>query len=99
MFLLSNFLSAFAMILDKVLQLYTIVIFVAVAIQWVRPDPFHPIVQTLRAVTEPIFDGVRRLPFAVVGMLDLSPMIVLLLIWFLRLFVVNSLLDLSLRMR
>lgn len=99
MFLMSNFVSACATILDKVLQLYTIVIFVAVAIQWVRPDPFNPIVQTLRAVTEPVFNWVRRLPFAVVGMLDLSPMIVLLLIWFIRLFVVSSLVDLAVRLR
>ena len=100
MFVVSNFLSAFAAILDKVLQLYTFVAFVAVFIQWVRPDPFNPIIQTLRAATEPVFGWIRRhLPFTMVGMLDLSPMVLFLGIWFVRLFVVRSLVDLSLRLR
>lgn len=100
MFVLSNVIVAVATILHKVLELYSLVVVVTVLVQWVRPDPFNPIVQFLRSMTEPVFDWVRRhLPFSVVGMLDLSPMIVLALIWFLQLAVIPSLFDLAARWR
>ena len=100
MFVLGNFIQAFAVILDKVLQLYNYVVLVAVLITWVRPDPFNPIVRFLRSATEPVFDWVRtRLPFTMVGMMDLSPMAVFFFVYFARLFLVTSLLDLSIRLR
>jgi len=100
MFIVGNLLTAFATILDKVLWLYNLVVIIAVLIQWVNPDPFNPIVQVLRAMTEPVFNWVRRhLPFTTVGMFDLSPVVVLLIIWFLQMFCVRSLLDLAVRLR
>ena len=100
MFILGNLLEAVAVILDRVLQLYSFVVLVAVLISWVSPDPFNPIIRFLRSATEPIFEWVRRcLPFAVIGMLDLSPMLVFFFIWFARMFLVNSLLDIATRLR
>ena len=100
MFILGNFLSAVATILDQVLWLYSVVVFIAVLLSWVHADPFNPIVQFLRSITEPMFGWIRRwVPFAVVGLLDLSPLVVLLLIWFMRLFIVRSLLDLAIRLK
>ena len=100
MFVLGNAFQAVAAILDKVLWLYSIVIIVAVVISWVSPDPFNPIVQFLRSATEPLFAWVRRrLPFAVMGMIDLSPLIVLIVIQLLQMVVIRSLFDLSVRLR
>ena len=100
MFVLGNVCQAVAMILDKVIRLYSIVIMIAVLVSWVSPDPFNPVVQFLRSVTEPLFAWVRRhLPFAVVGMIDLSPLIVLIFFQFLQMVVVHSLFDLAFRLR
>ena len=100
MFILGNFVQAVATILDKMLQLYSFVVLIAVLISWVRPDPFNPIVSFLRAATEPVFEWIRRrIPFAMVGMMDLSPMLVFLLIWFLRMFLVTSLIEIGVRLR
>ena len=100
MFVIGNLLQGVAMVLGKVLWLYNIVVMVAVLISWVSPDPFNPVVQFLRSVTEPVFDWVRRhLPFTVVGMIDLSPLVVFFLIQLLQMVVVRSLLDLGLRLR
>ena len=100
MFIIGNLLHAVAVILDRALQLYSAVVLVAVLVSWVNPDPSHPIIRFLRSATEPVFDWVRRrLPFTVVGMMDLSPVAVFFLIWFARLFLVNSLIDLSIRLR
>ena len=100
MFVIGNFAHAIATIFGKVLWLYSLVVMASVLISWVSPDPFNPIVQFLRSVTEPVFAWVRRrLPFAVVGMLDLSPLIVLVAIQLLQMVVVRSLFDFALRLR
>ena len=100
MFVIGNLVQAIAMILEKVLSLYSIVIMIAVLISWVSPDPFNPIVQLLRSVTEPFFGWIRRrLPFAVVGMIDLSPLVALLLIQLVQMAVVRSLFEFGLRFR
>ena len=100
MFVLGNLCQAVAFILSKLLWIYSIVIMVGVLISWVSPDPFNPVVQFLRAMTEPVFAWVRRrLPFAVIGMIDLSPLVVLLIIQLLQMVVVRSLFDLAYRLR
>ena len=100
MFIVSHFLNAVAVIVGHVLWLYSIVVMVAVLIQWVNPDPFNPIVSFLRTLTDPAFAWIRhRLPFAVVGMIDLSPMLLLLAVWFLRLSLVPALMELAIRLR
>ena len=100
MFIFGNLLEAVAVILDRVLQLYSFVVLVAVLISWVSPDPSNPIIRFLRAATEPVFEWVRRrLPFTVIGALDLSPMLVFFFIWFARMFLVNSLIDVAVRLR
>lgn len=100
MFILGNFLKAIAVILDQLFNIYNIVLLIAVLISWVNPDPLNPVVRFLRMATEPLFNFIRRrMPFVVVGMLDLSPMVAILLIWFLRLFLVNTLFDLSNQLR
>ena len=100
MFVIGNLCQAVATILDKVLWLYSIVIMVAVLISWVSPDPFNPVVQFLRSVTEPILAWIRRrLPFTMVGMMDLSPLVALLIIQLLQMVVVRSLFELGVRLR
>ena len=48
---------------------------------WITPNPYNPVVQLLRRVTEPVLAPFRRLlpPWKTFG-LDFSPMIVILLI-------------------
>jgi YggT family protein len=68
-------------------------------LSWVNPDPFNPIVRFLYRVTEPVLQPIRRrLPTMQMG-LDLSPMVVLLAIYFLKYFLVESLRDLALSLR
>lgn len=94
MFLLSNLISTLATILDMALGLYTILIFGRVVLSWISADPYNPIVQILYQTTEPVLRPIRQ-RVGIVGGLDLSPMILLLVIVFLRGFLVRSLLDLA----
>ncbi len=100
MFVAGNFLQAVAFILDRLLWLYSMVVLVAVLISWVSPDPYNPVVRFLRSATEPVFQWIRHhVPFASVGMLDLSPIFVFMGIWFLRMFVVGTIIDFATRLR
>ncbi len=67
------------------------IVIISALISWVNPDPYNPIIRFLYSVTEPVFSAVRRvLPFPVVG-IDFSPIIVLLIILFLRQFLIRTL--------
>ena len=92
MFVLSNFFIAVAGVLNLVLTLYLWIIIGRALLSWVNPDPSNPIVRFLRGVTDPVLYRVRRtFPFVVAGGIDLSPLVVILAIYFLQVFVVGSL--------
>ena len=77
MFILSNFLTALASVLNMLLSVYMWIIIIRALISWVSPDPFNPIVRLLYRVTEPVLRPVRRsLPTYQIG-LDLSPLLVI----------------------
>lgn len=98
MFIAANFLIAIGKILDILLTVYMYIIIARALISWVNPDPYNPIVSFLYRITEPVLYQVRRrLPS--MGGLDLSPLIVLLVIFFVQKFAVNSILDLGYRMK
>lgn len=89
------FLIAVARVLDLVLFIYMIFIIARAVLSWVSPDPYNPIVRFINNVTEPVLYYIRtRLP-VVFGGIDLSPIIVLLGIMFLRAFLVNSLIRMA----
>ena len=99
MFAVSHFVLAIARLLELVLWAYFWIIIARAVISWVSPDPFNPIVRFLYRVTEPVLRPIRRrLPTLQMG-LDLSPMIVILAIYFLQSFLVESLRDLAVSLR
>jgi YggT family protein len=95
MFALRDLVVALAQVLNLVLTLYMWLIIARALISWVNPDPYNPIVRFLYNVTEPVLAWVRqRLPLVYSG-LDLSPLLVLLAIVFLKNFLIASLLHLA----
>ena len=101
MFVIGNFLSALASVLNMVLSLYMWIIIIRVILSWVSPDPYNPIVRFLYAATDPVLDKVRQvLPFPTVfSGLDLTPLLVCAVIIFLQSFLVRTLFDLSYTLR
>ena len=98
MFVLANLLNAFAQILHYVLNIYMWIIIIRALLSWVNPDPYNPIVRFLYQITEPVLDQVRkRLPY--IGGIDISPIIVIFIIWFLQEFLVQTISDIALRIR
>jgi YggT family protein len=68
----------------EILNLYFWIVFIAVILTWIEPNPYNPIVRFLYSVTEPVFDFVREHLPVVFGGIDLSPMVVLLAIGFIQ---------------
>lgn len=97
MFVLANFFVAVAGVLNLVLTLYFWILIARAILSWVNPDPRNPIVRFLHNATEPVLYPVRRvLPY--MGGVDLSPLVVIAVIYFLQIFLVGSLNDLAVRM-
>lgn len=95
MFVLGNFLDALAGVLNIVLTLYTWVIIARVVISWLSADPYNPIVRTICNLTDPFLDRLRSSLPLYIGGLDLSPVVAILIIWFLQHFLVQTLYDLA----
>ena len=99
MFIFSNFLLAVATVVDMILWLYMWLIIGRAILSWVSPDPYNPIVRFLHTATEPLLYRVRRTVPAIAGGIDLSPIIVIVGIYFLQVFLVQSLRDIALVIR
>ncbi len=99
MFVFSNFLGAMASVLQLILTLYMWIVIARALISWVNPDPYNPIVRFLYNATEPLLYRVRRSLPLFAGGFDFSPLVVLLAIYFLQAFLVNSLRDLAFSLR
>ncbi len=97
MFVAGNVLQGVARVLEIILQLYMWVIIVRALISWVNPDPWNPIVQFLDRVTEPVLAPIRRWMGWRMG-IDLSPLVAILIIYFLQYALVGSLYDMARRM-
>ncbi len=97
MFVVGNTLLGFATVLDYVLTFYTWIVIARALISWVNPDPWNPIVQFLSRATEPVLAPIRRRLGWSMGV-DLSPLAVIVAIWFLQIAVVQSIKDIAVRM-
>ncbi|MBI4799191.1 MAG: YggT family protein [Desulfarculus sp.] len=76
---------------DWLLDIYTWVIIAAAVVTWVNPDPSNPIVRFLRGVTEPVFQRIRRLIPTNFGGLDIAPLLLILVIYFVQRVLMGSL--------
>jgi YggT family protein len=95
MFVLSNFIIATAKVIDIAMTLYMWIIIARAVISWVNPDPYNKIVIFLYRATEPVLRPVRRiLPLRNIG-IDISPIIVILVIFFLQYFLVETIMQLA----
>jgi YggT family protein len=98
MFVIGNLLFAIAKILNILLNLYMWIIIARAILSWVNIDPRNPIVSLLYQLTDPVLLRIRRhLPLRGVG-IDVSPIIAILAIVFLRRFVVATLFDIASRL-
>ena len=91
MFILGNFFVALARVLDMIIPLLYWLIIIRAVISWFNPDPYNFLVQLLYKLTEPILYPFRRIiPMHNIG-IDISPILAILALVFLKYFLVSSL--------
>ena len=98
MFIAGNILQGLAYVLDTVLFLYMWLIIIRALISWVSPDPWNPIVQFLAKATDPVLIVIRR-RVGILGGIDVSPILAILLIMFLQYAVVQTIRDIGFRLQ
>jgi len=99
MFVIGNLLSTVANVLDFLAQALTLLLFINALLSWVRPDPSNPIVMFLDRVSDVVCSPVRRILPTIYGGIDFAPFVVMLILWFgVRMFLVKSLMDLAIRL-
>jgi len=81
-------------LLHTVINLYIWIVIIAALLSFVRPDPRNPIVQILYRLTEPVYDVLRRkMPFLIIGGIDLSPLVIILGLQFIDTFMMRAFLG------
>lgn len=94
MFIIANFIKAVAVVLDMALTIYLFIVIARAILSWVNPDPNNPIVRFIHNATEPVLNRIRsKIPY--MGGLDVSPLVVIAGVYFVRIFVVDSLYHLA----
>ena len=92
----SAFTAAALEVIFAILSVIQWLVIIAAVISWVNPDPRNPIVQFLYRTTEPILRPFRKiLPPRRTGGIDLSPILVILLILFIKVLLSNLFLTTS----
>jgi len=90
MIYIGYFVQSLAGLLDMALTLTMFVIIARAVLSWVSPDPYNPIVRIIHQISDPILLPIRRhIPY--LGGMDFSPIIALMVIFFLQTFLVQSL--------
>ena len=99
MIVLASLFDALATVCGMVLWLYLWVIVARAVISWVNADPYNPIVQTIYKLTEPVLYPIRRLLGSYSIGIDFSPLVAWLLVYFLYLFLDQSLRGIAMQLR
>lgn len=97
---MANIVIGLGNFIHIVLYAYMWIVIIAALLTWVNPDPYNPIVRFLSSATEPVLYWFRRkLPFLRMGGVDLTPIIVIALIYFLDWAIARNLIDMGIRMK
>ena len=99
MFVLGNFVQALAVVFGYLIEVFWWLVIARAILSWVNPDPYNPIVQFIERATEPILSPFRQwIPAYKIGF-DVSPLLALLFLYFLKIFVVQTLIGIAIRLK
>jgi YggT family protein len=93
---LGNLIFAIAKLLDLGISLYVIVIIIRTILSWFNPNPYNPGMMFLIKITDPVLERIRRLlPLGGGVGLDLSPIIAIFGLLFIKYFLVSTFYDIG----
>ncbi len=88
--------ESLAFVINLVFRVLWFAILIRVLLSWlpmanIRIDPYNPAIRLLYSITDPILEPLRR--YTTIGMIDLSPLIALLLLDFIRQILISLLIS------
>lgn len=94
--IIGNFLNAFAKLFHLIIHLYIIVIIIRAVISWLGNIPPNRLIYILRRLTDPVFRFVHKtLPFTIIGGIDISPVLIVVFLYFIDNFFTGLMLSYS----
>ncbi|MCS7203553.1 MAG: YggT family protein [Thermodesulfovibrio sp.] len=93
-----DFILVMANVVDILLTVYSFIVIAAAILSWFNLSPYHPIVRFLYSVTEPVLKPIRRI-LRLRLPIDISPLILLIIIYFIQKFLIMSLIELGYRVK
>lgn len=99
MLIIANVLEGIAFVLDSLLTFMIILIFVRAVVSWFNPDPYNAAMRFLVGATEPLLRPLRRFIPPLGGSIDLTPLILFLLLYFIKIALVQTVHDYSRKLR
>jgi YggT family protein len=84
-------LESVASIIGGILFAYMLVVIAGAVLTWVNIDPYNPVVQIIKRLTEPVYAYIRSVIPTVFSGIDFAPIILLIAIQFLQNVVVQVL--------
>lgn len=81
-------------VIDLTLVILLFATFINVILSWFAPNSYNPAAITIEQITNPLFNPIRRV-VPTVGMIDLSPMIVIFLIYLSRMIIAEPIIMLG----
>jgi YggT family protein len=98
MFALGNLIEGLGALLNVLLNLYMLAIVVYALMSWVEPNPYNPVVRFLTNLCEPALGVVRNILPRGLGV-DISPIVVIAIIYLTKRVIADSLLQMGHQMR
>lgn len=99
MFVIGDILVGTGQVLSMLLEVYMWIVIIRAVLSWVRPDPYNPIVRFIYGLVDPVTYRLSRFFPTRVGMVDISPIILIVAIYIMKLVVVRIIIDTGLRLR
>ncbi len=98
MYALGYFLIALGKILGGLLWAYMWIVIIRALLSWVRPDPYNPIVRFISNLVDPVSHRISRIIPTRIGMIDIAPLILIVVVYFLQAFLVPVIHETGLRL-
>lgn len=98
MFVFGNFMTSIAHILDILLEAYLWIIIARAVLSWFRLSPYNPVVRAIYRLVDPVTYRISRIFPTRIGMFDMAPFILIILIIFIQRFLIKTLFDIGVRM-
>ncbi len=98
MYALGYLLIAIAKILNGLLWVYLWIVIIRALLSWVRPDPYNPIVRFINGLVDPVAYRISRIVPTRIGMIDISPLILIVIVYFLQAFLVPVIHETGIRL-